>query len=84
MHATHYQIRRSGYIPKAGKMDYNRNMFLDGYLFWNMYENLSVYAHGTASLRYLLGDVPLIYNTRSNHRFNNPYGFASLGMAYQF
>ncbi len=83
-HYTHYEVRRSGYIPKAGKTDYNNNDQLDGYLFWHMTDHISVYGHGRLSRRFVLGDLPLSYNTRTNHRFKDPFGFVSFGAAYTF
>ncbi len=82
---THYQIRRSGYIPSPKRpTQYNSAEQLDGYIFWQAFKHLTLYGHGRASTRYLLGDLPLAYNSRSNHRFGNPYGFLSAGGVVSF
>jgi len=83
-HYTHYEVRRNGYIPKAGKTDFNNNDQLDGYLFWHVTDDISVYGHGRLSRRFVLGDLPLSYNTRTNHRFKDPFGFVSFGAAWTF
>ncbi|RMH52614.1 MAG: hypothetical protein D6682_01570 [Zetaproteobacteria bacterium] len=82
---THYQIQRSGYIPSPKRpVQYNTADQLDGYIFWRAFKHLTLYGHGRASTRYLLGDLPLAYNSRSNHRFGNPYGFLSAGGVLSF
>jgi len=81
---TFHAISRNGYVRKAGKTDYNSNHQLDGYIFWHVSKTFTVYGHGRASQRFILGDMPLVYNTRTNHRFKNPFGFVSIGTSMQF
>jgi len=81
---TFHAISRNGYTTKAGKIDYNSNHQLDGYLFLHLNEHFTIYGHGRASQRFLLGDLPLLYNTTSNHRFKDPFGFISIGGSYHF
>ncbi len=82
---THYQINRNGYIPSPKRpVQYNSSDQLDGYIFWNIRKNVTLYGHGRASSRYILGDLPLAYNSRSNHRFGNPYGYLSAGGVISF
>lgn len=82
--AKYYRITRSNYIPKKGKKDLNSNYQLDGYLFARLPWDLTWYAHGRVYKNYLLGDVPMTYNTRTNHRFGNPYGFVSTGLSWLY
>jgi len=84
MDFKHYQIWRENYQPKAGKQDYNNNQQFDFYLFANVYKGLTLYGHAQIMTHYLLGDVPLAYNTRTNHRFDQVYGFLSGGLTYRF
>jgi len=84
MDFKHYQIWRNNYQPKAGKQDYNSNQQFDFYLFANVYKGLTLYGHAQIMTHYLLGDVPLTYNTRTNHRFDQLYGFLSGGLSYNF
>ncbi len=84
MDYTAIQINRQGYIPRAGKVDYNTAQWLDGYLAWDFGEGISAYGHGRIMDHFLLGDMPLLYNTRTNHRFNTMFGYLSAGVAYQF
>ncbi|PIS19624.1 MAG: hypothetical protein COY36_02395 [Zetaproteobacteria bacterium CG_4_10_14_0_2_um_filter_55_20] len=86
-HYTYYQIRRNGYIAgPTGPTDveYTSNHQLDGYLFWHATRNFTLYGHGRASRRFVLGDLPLAYNRRSNHKFTQPFGYLSFGAAYTF
>ena len=84
MDFKHYQIWRKNYQPQAGKQDYNNNQQFDFYLFANVYKGLTFYGHAQIMTHYLLGEIPLTYNTRTNHRFNQPYGFLSGGLVYRF
>jgi len=84
MDFKHYQIWRENYIPKAGKQDYNTNQQFDFYLFANVYKGLALYGHAQIMTHYLLGEVPLSYNTRTNGRFDQVYGFVSGGVTYRF
>jgi len=84
MDFKHYQIWRENYQPKAGKQDYNSNQQFDFYLFGHVYKGLTLYGHAQIMTHYLLGEVPLVYNTRTNHRFNKAYGFISGGLSYSF
>jgi len=81
---TYYRIRRSGYIPKAGKLDYNTNHQVDAYIFWHVNEKFSIYGHGRATNRFILGEMPLAYNTRVNHRFKDMFGYLSAGASWRF
>ncbi len=80
----HYQVWRDNYQAKAGKQDYDNNQQFDFYLFANVYKGLTLYGHAQIMTHYLLGEVPLTYNTRTNHRFNTAYGFISGGFTYHF
>lgn len=81
---THYSIRRSGYEPNPAKLDYTSALQLDGYLFWHVARAISLYGHGRANSRFVLGDLPLAYNRRVNHRFANPFGMLSIGAVVRF
>lgn len=82
---THYQIKRRGYIPNANRpINYTSSEQLDAYVFWQVFKKVTLYGHGRASTRYVLGDLPLTYNSRSNHRFGNPFGFLSFGGVLTF
>jgi len=81
---THYQISRSGYIPRAGKADYSNQDQLDAYLTWHIDHHWSIYGHGRIYRHFVLGDVPMAYNQRVNHRFKDPFGFVSLGMNWTY
>lgn len=80
----YYSVDRSDYQPKADKTDFDDNIQLDGYLFWHIHDQVSVFGHGRASKHYVLGDRPYLYNTRSNHLFKNPYGTLAIGVVYSF
>jgi len=84
MDFKHYQIWRDNYQPKTGKQDYNSNQQFDFYLFAHPYKGLTLYGHAQIMTRYLLGEVPLTYNTVTNHKFDNRYGFISAGLSYSF
>ena len=79
-----YNIKRIGYIPRAKKIDYNRNETVDVYLTWNMTEQFQPYFHAYLSKRSSLGEAPLSYNQRTNHKFKYPFGYVSLGMQLTF
>jgi len=81
---THYQISRSGYIPRPGKTDYTNQDQLDAYLSWQINKYWSIYGHGRLYRHFVLGDVPMAYNQRVNHRFKDPFGFVSLGMNWSY
>lgn len=87
LHFNHYQIARSGYIPKpTGPTDveYKSANQLDGYLFWNPTHSLTLYTHARVSDRFMLGEMPLLYNSRTNQQFNKPFGLVSVGASYAF
>jgi len=84
---TNFQINRSGYDPKptdSGDVEYESSQQLDGYLFWNFLKNYSIYAHGTANSHFILGNLPLAYNSRTNHKFKHPFGMLSVGLSAGF
>ncbi len=86
-HYTYYKIKRSGYIAGPtgpGDIEYNSNHQFDGYLFVHLNKHMTLYGHGRVSRRFILGDLPLAYNRRTNHKFRLPFGFLSLGAAYTF
>jgi len=84
MDFKHYQIWRENYQAKAGRQDYNSNQQFDFYLFAHAYKGLTLYGHAQIMTHYLLGEVPLVYNTRTNHKFDKAYGFVSAGISYSF
>ncbi|NOQ16428.1 MAG: hypothetical protein GQ581_05170 [Methyloprofundus sp.] len=84
MDFKHYQIWRENYQAQAGKQDYNSNQQFDFYLFGHVYEGLTLYGHAQIMTHYLLGEVPLTYNTTTNHKFDKAYGFVSGGLSYSF
>jgi len=77
---THYQISRSNYTPRSGKTDYTAQDQLDAYLSWHIDDHWSIYGHGRVYSHFVLGDVPMSYNQRVNHRFKDPFGFISVGL----
>ena len=86
---TYYTIRRSNYQSEQGKInlsvpDQTTNHQLDGWIFLKPTPDLTLYLHGRAYSNFLLGDRPLLYNARVNHRFDDPYGYLSAGVAWQF
>jgi hypothetical protein len=86
---TYYTITRSGYQSEQGKISLNvadqtTNHQLDGWLFVKPTPDLTLYLHGRAYSNFLLGDRPLLYNARVNHRFEDPYGYLSAGLVWQF
>lgn len=83
-HYTFYHIRRSGYVPKPGNLDYDTNHQLDAYLFLHLNPSVSVYGHGRISRRFILGQMPLAYNTRVSSHYKNPFGYLSAGISFRF
>lgn len=83
-HYTFYHIRRIGYVPKPGNLDYDTNHQLDGYLFLHLSPWLSIYGHGRVSRRFILGQMPLAYNTRVSSHYKNPFGYLSAGVSFRF
>lgn len=83
-HYTFYDIHRSGYIPKSGTIDYNTNHQLDGYVFIHLNPYVSIFGHGRISRRFILGEMPLAYNTRVSSHFKNPFGYLSAGISCRF
>lgn len=77
---THYQISRSGYIPRAGKLDYTSQDQFDAYLSWHFNSHWAVFGHGRLYRHFVLGDIPMTYSQRVNHKFKNPFGFVSMGV----
>jgi len=86
---TFYNISRSGYQSTQGKVapgveDQTTNHQLDGWLFIKPETDITLYIHGRAYSNFLLGDRPLLYNARVNHKFTDPYGFVSVGAVWEF
>jgi len=86
---TYYTISRSGYHSTQGKVslgveDQTSNHQLDGWIFVKPTTDLTFYLHGRAYSNFLLGDRPLLYNARVNHKFTDPYGFVSVGAVWEF
>jgi len=86
---TYYGISRSGYQSTKGKVeptvaDQTTNHQLDGWLFIKPEKDITLYLHGRAYSNFLLGDRPLLYNARVNHKFTDPYGFVSVGAVWEF
>jgi len=79
---AHTNISRSGYQPVSGKPDYTSQDQLDGYLFWEFAKGWKIYGHGRLYRHFILGDVPMTYNQRSNHLFKNPFGMISAGISW--
>ncbi|RMH59521.1 MAG: hypothetical protein D6678_07530 [Zetaproteobacteria bacterium] len=80
----HVHIKRNGYIAAPGKRDLNDADRVDGYLIWSWKHGLAFHVHGRAQTHFLLGELPLLYNTRSNHKFTQPFGFISAGVSWRF
>ena len=86
---TFYTISRDGYQSTVGKVslaveDQTTNHQLDGWVFVKPQRDLTLYLHGRAYSNFLLGDRPLLYNARVNHKFTDPYGFLSVGAVWEF
>jgi len=81
---THYQIKRRGYNRKGSSANFTSADQLDGYLMMRMMDGLTMYVHGRASTRFVLGDQPLGFNSRTSHLFKNPFGSISAGMTMTF
>lgn len=81
---SHINIQRQGYIKRASKPDVNAVNRLDAYLFVDIFDDIALYGHARVSDKFLLGDMPLLYNTRSNHKFNNAFGYVSAGLSWNF
>ncbi|MBT5269795.1 MAG: hypothetical protein HN968_12780 [Gammaproteobacteria bacterium] len=86
---TFYNIERSDYQSTEGKIavnvaDQTTNHQLDAWWFIKPAPNITLYLHGRAYSNFLLGDRPLLYNARVNHRFRDPYGYISAGVGWQF
>ncbi len=80
----HLRVRRRNYLPQAGKPDMSSADRLDGYLIWRWNRHLAVHLHGRAQTHFLLGDMPLLYNTASNHKFTKAFGVLSAGVSWSF
>lgn len=86
---TWYQISRSNYNSQQGKInrsipDQSSNHQIDGWMFVKPTPDLTLYLHGRVYSNFLLGDRPLLYNARVNHRFDDPFGYISAGIVWQF
>jgi len=81
---AHINIQRQGYIARVSKPDVNAVNRIDAYLFWDLFSKVTLYGHGRITDKFLLGDMPLLYNTRSNHKFNNAFGYVSAGLSWNF
>jgi len=86
---TYYNITRDGYQSEKGKVvpgiqDQTTNHQLDGWLYIKPNKQLTLYLHGRAYSNFLLGDRPLLYNARVNHKFDDPYGVISAGVVWEF
>ena len=78
------QVSRRGYVARAGKPDISNADRLDGYLVWSWRNGLAFPLHGRAQTHFLLGDMPLLYNTTSNHKYTKAFGFLSAGVSWNF
>jgi len=81
---THYQIKRQGYNPKGSTANFTSSEQFDAYMMMRMMDGLTMYVHGRASTRFVLGDQPLGFNSRTSKLFKNPFGSVSVGMALTF
>ncbi len=84
---TYYHISRDGYqsLPAFNTVaEQTTNHQLDGWIFVKPAKEFTVYLHGRAYSNFLLGDRPLLYNARVNHRFTDPFGYLSAGIVWEF
>jgi len=81
---TRYQISRSHYQPRTGKPDYNTQDQIDAYMSWSMNKNWAIFGHGRLNSHFLLGDVPMAYNQRVNHKFKHPFALLSMGLNWSY
>lgn len=81
---AHLHVSRKGYLARAGKPDLTGADRLDGYLVWRWKKGWSFHLHGRAQTHFLLGDLPLLYNTGSNHKYKKAFGFLSAGIGWDF
>ncbi|MDX8378092.1 MAG: hypothetical protein R8L53_08735 [Mariprofundales bacterium] len=84
LHLTRLSITRKDYIARRGKQDYYSTYQLDGYVFYHINHRFTLYAHGMANKHFVLGELPLAYNSRVNHQFQHPFGYVSLGLAIEY
>lgn len=80
----HVQISRSGYLPRQGYADYESADIVDVNLFWHFQADWALNIGGHYNSHFVLGEYPLLYTRRSNHLFDTPFGYLSIGMAYRF
>jgi len=81
---THYQIKRQGFDPKGSASNVTSAEQFDAYAMMRVLDGLTMYVHGRASTRFVLGDQPLGFNSRTSSKFRNPFGFISVGAAMTF
>ncbi|MDQ6975930.1 MAG: hypothetical protein Q9M22_05105 [Mariprofundaceae bacterium] len=78
----HIQIRRKNYRQISGNLDYNTQDIINTHLYYHINRRLTAYWRAQANTRFLLGDAPLAYNSRTSARFHAPFGFLSFGLTF--
>ena len=78
------KVSRSGYDERAGKVDYDSNIVINGSLWFAPTKGFAAYLRGELSSNYLLGIDPITYNQKTSRFFEHPYGQLSAGIVLSF
>jgi len=74
----------STYLASAGEAHYNRNLKLIATVNYENLDGFYAYVRGQYMSNQFLSDIPLLYNSITARRFNQRYGYVSVGVGRRF